>query len=95
MKIFANDSKLSTTSLKNISANSTTLKVDYVSLPIEVALKDFRDYDRVAIILNCSSVDLTYYSESVSSPIYSAAANLGRKLQNIFRKLSYRPKFVV
>lgn len=84
MKIFTNDSKLDTTSLKNISVDSTTLKVDCVSLPIEVALKDFSDYDRVAIILNCSSVDLTYYSESVSSPIYSAAANLGRKLQNIF-----------
>ena len=84
MKIFANDSKLSTISLKNISVDSTTLKVDYVSLPIEVALKDFSDYDKVAIILNCSSVDFTYYSESVTSPIYSAAANLGRKLQNIF-----------
>ena len=84
MKIFTNDSKLSTASLKNISVDSTTLKVNCVSLPIEVALKDFSDYDKVAIILNCSSVDLTYYSESVSSPIYRAAENLGRKLQNIF-----------
>ena len=84
MKISANDSKLSNTSLKNISVDSTTLKVDRVSLPIEVALKDFSNYDKVAIILNCSSVDLTYYSESISSPIYSAAANLGKKLQNIF-----------
>lgn len=84
MKIFANDSKLDTTSLKNISIDSKTLKVDYVSIPIEVALKDFSDYDKVAIILNCSTVEASEYGQFVSRHIYKEAENLGRKLQNIF-----------
>lgn len=84
MKIFANDSKLDTTSLKNISVNSKTLRVDYVSLPIEVALKDFSDYDRVAIILNCSTADTSVYGQIVSNNTQIFARELGEKLQDIF-----------
>lgn len=84
MKIFANDATLSNTSRKNISVDSTTLKVDYVSLPIEVALKDFSDYDKVAIILNCSTVEASEYGQFVSRYIYLEAENLGKKLQDIF-----------
>ena len=84
MKIFANDATLSNTSRRNISVDSTTLKVDYVSLPIEVALKDFSDYDKVAIILNCSTVEASEYGQFVSRYIYLEAENLGKKLQDIF-----------
>ena len=86
MEIFANDGGLpSTSSIKDISAKSTTLKINIASLPIEVALKDFISYDKVAIVTRHSiRGDDTSASGPLTDLGKTAAENLGKKLKDIF-----------
>lgn len=86
MEIFANDGGLpSTSSIKDISAKSTTLKINIASLPIEVALKDFIGYDKVAIVTRHSiRGDDTSASGPLTELGKTAAENLGKKLKDIF-----------
>ena len=86
MEIFANDGGLpSASSIKDVSAKSTTLKINIASLPIEVALKDFINYDKVAIITRHSiRGDDTSASGPLTDLGKTAAENLGKKLKDIF-----------
>ncbi len=70
---------------KFVSSTSTSLKIDIMSCSIDVALKSFINYDKVAIVTRHSIRGSDY---SASAPLTDlgkhAAAQLGEKLRDIF-----------